>query len=214
MQSLQRLIRNPFRAQVLLATVAAIFVGIAYLILPERFSFGPLPNWILLAVEALFVVPLCYSIFIKPLGHTQIRMLRYGLQIVLIGVLIYSLGQLIVFLPSIARGGQLLRPAVVLWISNVLIFAQWYWELDGGGPVGRHQRGHVAVDFQFPQHNDGKAWAPGFIDYLFLAFNTATALSPTDTMPLTQRVKLLMMLESAISLLLIALVISRSVNII
>ena len=132
----------------------------------------------------------------------------------LVLALIISLVLLIVDLPHERHAIDLLRPAGVLWISNILIFAQWYWEIDGDGPILRHKHGHKAADFQFPQQADGKAWAPGFVDYLFLAFCSATALSPADTVPLSRRAKLLMMVQASISLLLIALVISRSVNII
>jgi uncharacterized membrane protein len=93
------------------------------------------------------------------------------------------------------------------------MFSEWYWEMDGGGPVGRHHRGHMAQDFLFPQQQDGKSFAPGFVDYVFLAFCFATAFSPADTVPLTQRAKLLVMAEALLSMLIITLLIARSVNI-
>ena len=95
------------------------------------------------------------------------------------------------------------------------MFATWYWEIDGGGPRKRLIAGHQAADFQFPQQIGGNTsgWAPGFIDYLFLAFCSATALSPADTMPLARRAKLLMMGEALISLLILFLLVARAVNI-
>ena len=98
----------------------------------------------------------------------------------------------------------------------MVTFAVWYWEIDGGGPAQRHRKGHVSDDFLFPQMNfDGKtarAWSPGFLDYLFLAFNTSTAFSPTDTAFLSQRAKVLMMVQAVLSLLILAVLVSRAVN--
>jgi hypothetical protein len=109
----------------------------------------------------------------------------------------------------------LLGSAAVLWSVNILVFALWYWEIDGGGPAKRHQSGHQAADFMFPQQvngNDG-SWAPHFLDYLFVAFTGATALSPTDTFPLTRPAKTLMMIEALLSLTVIGLLAARAVNI-
>src|SRR5205814_5793216 len=99
----------------------------------------------------------------------------------------------------------LLRSALLLWCSNVLIFGLWYWQIDGGGPVKRHQPGSQAADFLFPQQEDGNptGWIPHFLDYLFLAFTGATALGPADISPLTQRAKALMMIEVLLCLLVV-----------
>ncbi len=103
-----------------------------------------------------------------------------------------------------------------LWVSNVLVFASWYWEVDGDGPVKRHRSGHQAADFQFPQQQGGNrtGWRAGFVDYLFLAFCSATALSPADTMPLTRRAKLLMMVEAMLSMLVLLLIVARFTNVV
>jgi uncharacterized membrane protein len=110
----------------------------------------------------------------------------------------------------------LLRDAALLWVINVATFAVWYWEIDGGGPAQRRREGHVSEDLLFPQMNiDGKTargWSPGFLDYLFLAFNTSTAFSPTDTAFLSQRVKVLMMVQALLSLLILAVLVSRAIN--
>jgi uncharacterized membrane protein len=96
-----------------------------------------------------------------------------------------------------------------------LVFAIWYWEIDGNGPHARVLAKHQARDFRFPQQEEGNptGWAPGFVDYVFLAFCSATALSPADTMPLTQRAKLMTMAEAILSLLIIVLLVARSINI-
>jgi uncharacterized membrane protein len=109
----------------------------------------------------------------------------------------------------------LLREATVLWCINILVFALWYWELDGGGPLERHQCGHQAADFLFPQQANGnpQQWVPHFLDYLFLAFTTATAFSPTDTMPLTRTAKASMMIEAILALTILVLLAARAVNI-
>jgi len=111
----------------------------------------------------------------------------------------------------------LLRAGVHMWVMNVLVFALWFWQLDGGGPLQRRLDLVQARDFLFPQQtmaeSAGAAWEPNFIDYLFVSYTNATAFSPTDTMPLSQWAKLLMIVESAASLLLAIMVVARAVNI-
>lgn len=210
-QPLLRVVPHELQPQVLLASVAAIFMGIAYLLLPYKLTVGP--SWLLLALEAMIILPLAYSAFFHHFAHNTVRTLRFGLQTILALALVSSVTLLILHLHDIGAGSQLLRPAVVLWLSNILMFAEWYWELDGGGPVNRHHRGHVAQDFLFPQQQGGGQFAPGFVDYVFLAFGFATALSPADTAPLTPRAKLLMMAEALMSMVIIVLLVARSVNI-
>lgn len=115
-----------------------------------------------------------------------------------------------------ANGEALLLDAVKIWMINVLAFALWYWTLDRGGPAARGLTRNSQPDFLFAQmtlDNGEEGWSPGFVDYLFLAFTNATAFSPTDTLPLSDRAKLLMMAQSGVSLLTIALVAARAVNI-
>jgi hypothetical protein len=113
------------------------------------------------------------------------------------------------------NGQSLLLDALNLWFTNVIAFTLWYWSIDRGGPASRGITRVEVDDFLFPQMtlNSDKSWSPGFVDYLFLSFTNATAFSPTDTMPLTPRAKLLMMAQSGISLMTIALVAARAVNI-
>lgn len=113
---------------------------------------------------------------------------------------------------------MLLLDALNIWTTNVIIFALWYWSADRGGPALRSFRSERGADFLFPQmtlesKTSDAPFVPGFVDYLFLSFTNATAFSPTDTLPLSQRAKLLMMLEASISLLTVALVAARAVNI-
>jgi hypothetical protein len=122
----------------------------------------------------------------------------------------------------------LLVGAAQVWLTNILVFALAYWELDRGGPVARTQMsrpGLAAADFRFPQDEDHDAidevakrsaaksgWAPGFIDYLYVSVTNSSAFSPTDTMPLSPRAKMLMAVESVSALLLSILVISRGIS--
>lgn len=117
-----------------------------------------------------------------------------------------------------ASGKTLLLDAVNLWVTNVIAFALWYWSIDRGGPAARGLEDEAINDFLFPQMapHAGKAmadWSPGFLDYLFVSFTNAAAFSPTDTMPLTQRAKMLMMIQAGISIMTLAIVASRAVNI-
>lgn len=125
-----------------------------------------------------------------------------------------SLYQLILFMVTPQPGQELdgvrlLSSAVSIWVTNVLAFALLYWIADGGGPERRAADPKGARDFAFP----GDASNPNFADYVFLAFNTATAFSPTDTSPLTTRVRVMMLAESTVSLLALAFAAARAVNI-
>jgi len=110
-----------------------------------------------------------------------------------------------------------LLDALNIWGTNVIIFALWFWTLDRGGPASHGVVDSCKCDFLFPHMTmntpEAAVWKPGFVDYLYLAFTNATAFSPTDTLPLSRRAKLMMMFESAVSLLTIALVAARAVNI-
>ena len=114
-------------------------------------------------------------------------------------------------------GIQLLTSSVALWVLNVLTISLLYWQLDRGGPEARATHARPRPDWLFPQEGAPRDvppdWRPTFVDYLFLGYSTATAFSTTDVMPLTSRAKMLMMLESTISLATIVAVMSRAINI-
>jgi hypothetical protein len=196
------------------AIIGLLAIGVLYLFLPQRLIIGP--NWLLLAIEVVALLPIVVSMLTKR-GFSHFTLRVYAL--VLLGIVTLALAisilLLIISLPTYKHATDLLGSAAVLWISNILVFALWYWEIDGGGPVKRHQSGHQAADFMFPQQangNDG-SWAPHFLDYVFLAFTGATALSPADTFPLTRPAKTLMMIEALLSLTIIVLLAARAVNI-
>jgi uncharacterized membrane protein len=115
-------------------------------------------------------------------------------------------------------GLQLLTSSIVVWVTNVLMFSMLYWQIDRDGPEARVNDARPTPDWLFPQEGAPsedvpRGWQPTFIDYLYLSYSTATAFSTTDAMPLTPRAKLLMMLESSISLITIVVVASRAINI-
>jgi hypothetical protein len=115
-------------------------------------------------------------------------------------------------------GAMLLASGIAVWVSNVLIFSLLYWHMDRGGPESRVNDSNKRPDWLFPQEGAPEervrpGWRPAFVDYLFLGYSTATAFSTTDVVPLTARAKLLMMLESSISLVTMVVVASRAINI-
>jgi hypothetical protein len=181
--------------------------------LPERLSVGP--RWLLFAVILVLLVPITFTYRIG--RHNVTRILTFVALGALTIALIGSLGLMVQGLPHHKDApGALLKSAVLLWTTNVLVFALWYWKLDGGGPTGR-QLADSESSFLFPQKMCPEAcapgWSPVFVDYLFLAFNTSTAFSPTDTAVLSRWAKGLMMIQSLISLSVIALLAARAVNI-
>ncbi len=130
-----------------------------------------------------------------------------GSALLLIGVSLLGGGT-----PAPARLGD----SALIWAMNVVTFAVWYWEIDGGGPARRRRDRHASEDFLFPQiargGDEARGWSPGFVDYLFLAFNTSTAFSPTDTAVLSRRAKVLTMAQSLIFLAVVAVLIGRAVD--
>lgn len=194
------------------ALIGILLTGFLYFVLPPNLTFGP--NWLLLVVEAAFVVPLIIDIFTPwDLSQKTRRLLvlaPLGLSTL---ALILCVALFILTLPTDKHATSLLRAAALLWFFNILVFALWYWELDGGGPLKRHLSGYQARDFLFPQQANGQHWKPQFFDYLFVAFTGATAFSPTDTMPLTKTAKVLMMIEAVLSFTVIGILAARAVNI-
>jgi hypothetical protein len=201
------------------AALAVLAVGGLYLALPEPLTFGP--SWLLLVVVLVLLIPL---IIARVRGSFELNQrLGYVLLAVVTAAMLWSLNLLVRSLPKHTLPPlALLRSAAALWVTNILVFASWYWRLDAGGPNARHLRNnHCKGDFLFPQMTLAPstqkpidpAWSPGFVDYLFLAFNTSTAFSPTDSPVLSRWAKVLMMIQSSISLATLALLAARAVNI-
>jgi uncharacterized membrane protein len=194
------------------ALIGILLTGLLYLVLPANLTIGP--NWLLLVVDVVFVVPLFIDVLSAwNLPHRIRRMLVLVPLTVSTLALIVGVTLLILTLPTDTHATNLLRTGALLWAFNILVFALWYWEVDGGGPWKRHLAGYHAADFLFPQQASGEHWMPNFLDYLYLAFTCATALSPADTYPLTRLAKMLMMCEALLSLTVAAILIARAVNI-
>ena len=203
-----------------LALIALLAVGGLRLAIPEPLTVGP--GWLLIAVVVALLLPLIWT---RRRGLDDLnRVLGYVVTSVVTLDMIWSLGLLVTALPSHKQSPQnLLLSAAALWITNVLVFASWYWRLDAGGPRARELRGvHTDGAFLFPQMTLNRqtkqemgeeCWSPNFVDYLFLAFNTSTAFSPTDSPVLSRWAKLLMMVQSLISFTTVALLAARAVNI-
>jgi hypothetical protein len=197
------------------AFIAIFATALVHQSVPERLSVGP--RWGLVSITAVLLVPIVLSYH---RGHYNVsRILTFTATGVITGAMIASLALLVSGIPKHLDPPQtLLRSAISLWITNVLVFALWYWKLDAGGPLGRDKaRGDFDSSFLFPQmimrEEPKEAWSPQFLDYLFLAFNTSTAFSPTDTAVLSRWAKVTMMLQSIISLMIVTLLAARAVGI-
>jgi len=202
-------------------TVAMLAVGGLYAALPPSLL-GGAPPWLLAAIVAGLLASIVISH--RTHNHHVGQVLGYILNSAVTAAMILALALLLKQVTEHqVTPPQLLRSAAALWVSNFLIFASWYWRLDGGGPHMRARTpGHHDGAFLFPQmtmHPEAKIaagehdWEPNFVDYLFLAFNTSTAFSPTDVPVLSRWAKLLMMIQAMISLLVLALLAGRAVNI-
>jgi uncharacterized membrane protein len=201
------------------ASVAVVVAIVLQIVLPNRVTEGLGPRWLIPALEGVLLLALLVA---NP-GHIdrESSLLR-GMSLILIALItlanVVALGELVNALleHTTAGGRSLVFASVPIWLTNVIAFGLWYWELDRGGVAARLRQDHRRPDFLFPQmSNPGSApdWTPDFLDYLYTSFTNATAFSPTDTMPLTDWAKLLMMLQSLASLVTVAVVVSRAVNI-
>jgi uncharacterized membrane protein len=200
----------------LLALLTAIGLQ---LVLPDRVIRGLGNRALIPALEGALIVVL---IIANPgrISSEESRLRIVGITLIaLISVAnVVSLTELIhaLLYGSKATGRPLVYASVPIWLTNIIVFGLWYWELDRGGPATRQLPTHRRPDFLFPQMSapgSAPGWAPRFLDYLYTSFTNATAFSPTDTMPLTDWAKLLMMLQSLASLVTVAVVVSRAVNI-
>jgi len=216
-------------------TLAVLTAASLYATLPGRFvvgsgagAFGAL-RWIVPALTVILIVPLALTVprNRRLLRTAEERAGKIGLSRRLASTGVIALitaanaGSIILLVHLLVAAAHtqanlLLRAGIHLWITNVLVFALWFWQLDGGGPLTRRLHPNYTPDFLFPQQMLAEPelrWQPTFIDYLYVAFTNATAFSPTDAMPLTKWAKVLMMTQSSASLLLAIMVVARAVNI-
>lgn len=201
------------------ALLAFLAIGGIYMVLSERLVFGP--GWLLLPVILALVIP---ALILRRQGKHRLNhyiLLMLCFLITLAEVISISL--LLLSLPDkTIPATTLLGNAGLLWGTNILVFALWYWQLEAGGPNERVREPadiyHQRSELFFPQltmlqmRPEMAHWRPGFIDYLFVAFNTSTAFSPTDTPVLSSRIKVLSMVQSVLSLVTVATLAARAVN--
>lgn len=186
--------------------------------LTRRLTVGP--EWLVPALEGVLLIGLSMATP-RQLEHEHKTRRRTAIALTAFvsAANIYSLVELSTLLlhHNVSNGHTLIVSGMLIWLTNFLIFALWYWEMDRGGP-GRRAAGHDGPpDFLFPQMSDDRIepryWRPQFVDYLYVSLTNATAFSPTDTMPLTPMAKCVMGVQSIVSLVTIGLVVSRAVNI-
>jgi uncharacterized membrane protein len=201
----------PVQATVL----AAILLQLS---LPDRLTVGP--SWLTPALEGLLVVGLLLATP-KELEYDHPGRRRWAILLTALvsAANLYSLIALSKFLlhKHPANGRELIISGMLIWLTNFLIFGLWYWELDRGGPGRRAGGRDGPPDFFFPQMSDDRIqprnWRPKFLDYVYVSLTNATAFSPTDTMPLSAWAKVLMGVQSLISLVTIGLIVARAINI-
>lgn len=195
-----------------------IAIGLQFA-LPDKFSAGS--RYLLPAIELLLLVALSVTTPKEPVFRSIARRINAVLLIAIAtGANIYSLSQVANALlqgkTAASNGRELILTAINIYLTNIIILGLWYWEMDGGGPGQRHSAEQHHRDFQFPQSTEEDKyphWKPTFVDYLYVSSTNAMAFSPTDTMPLSRRAKILMLLQATVSLIAIALVAARAVNI-
>jgi uncharacterized membrane protein len=188
------------------------------LLLPERLTVGP--RWLVPGLEGALLLGL-FIVTPNQLedDHPRRRRIALGMTAFVSVANIYSLAALTHHLlhHTVSEGRALIGAGVLIWLTNFLIFALWYWEIDRGGPGRRAGGRDGPPDFLFPQMADDRieplSWRPKFIDYLYVSLTNAAAFSPTDTMPLTPMAKCFMGIQSLVSLVTIGLIVSRAINI-
>jgi hypothetical protein len=188
-----------------------------YIVLPNRLVVGP--RWILPVLIALPLIPLLAKRHRHPDEAPWVRQLTIGLIALITLANMISVGLLVhqLLVTNISQGRNLIYSAVSIWLTNVIVYGLWLWEIDRGGPHLRAGGGRPFADIQFPQmENPSLAppdWRPRFTDYLYTSLANGTSFAPADAMPLTRQAKALFAGESLVSLVTIAVVAARAVNI-
>lgn len=197
--------------------VVSLVIALQYL-LPEKLSLA-------------FQTPICFleaTLLLAVVAVNPTRISRHRPSARLLGIFLIAFMTLsntasavklidAIITKGVTDARSLLLSGGSIWLTNVVVFGLWYWELDRGGPGKRAQAVHPFPDFMFPQMSDPlyapHSWHPNFFDYLYTSFTNASAFSPTDVMPLTRWAKMLMLMQSMTALLMVGLVIARAVNI-
>jgi uncharacterized membrane protein len=199
--------------------ISIAFALTLYFFIPQKYQ--PIPHWIVPSLGVLMLIP---QFILNPVRFVKERPWARWTSIALSIIMVLVNQVTIVLVIHDLVTGSTTGPVVLLtagqvWVTNVIVFAFVYWELDLGGPFARrlhNARDSVQMDFRFPQHDGApgnKNWEPGFFDYLYFSMSNMMAFSPTDVMPMTTRAKALMGYQALTGFVLLALVISRAINI-
>ncbi|HTH72285.1 MAG TPA: hypothetical protein VL737_02885 [Candidatus Pristimantibacillus sp.] len=197
--------------------VQLVLLGTIILQLALPDSLTLLPRYVLPALELVCMVALQFVTPKKAVFESSLR--RVVILALIVAVLLANVSSLELVLTALFSTGKndaphLLLAAVDIYITNLVMFALFFWEMDNGGPGLRRGNGDETRDFLFPQQSAGhRKWFPTFFDYLYVSSTNATAFSPTDTLPLSRRAKFLMSIEALVSLLIVVLVTARAVNV-
>lgn len=199
------------------ASLALIACVVLYVVLPDRLVVGP--RWLVPVIIVLPLIPLSAYHHRQPMTSPLARQCTIALISLITLANVTSVWLLVQRLlnTSVSQGRNLIYSAVSIWITNVIIYGIWFWEIDRGGPHLRAVADSTRFDIQFPQMENPQfapsAWRPKFTDYLYTSFANGTSFAPADAMPLTRRAKMLFASESVVSLLTISVVAARAVNI-
>ncbi|HVV67217.1 MAG TPA: DUF1345 domain-containing protein [Candidatus Saccharimonadales bacterium] len=215
------LLRNKYRKHepvwhVQLAVLLAIGLQ---LLLPDNFVFGS--RYVLIATEVLLLVAMSFTTpkerIFKSISRRINVLLLIGLTSAANLYSVIEITRQLLQHGHITKGRELVLTALNIFLTNIIIFALWYWEMDGGGPGEREAVAKYEHDFLFPQNrNDDYRhpdWQPTFVDYLYVSSVNAMTFGPADTKPLSRRAKLLMLVQATISLVAVALVAARAISI-
>jgi uncharacterized membrane protein len=199
------------------ASLALLICIALYVVLPNRLVIGPrfaIPVLIILAL-----IPLSARRHRHPDESPRVRQLTLSLIALVTLANVTSMVLLVQRLlnTAVSQGRALIYSAVSVWLTNVIIYGVWFWEIDRGGPTRRAAGAKLVLDLEFPQMANPelapKGWEPKFTDYLYTSFANGTSFAPADAMPLTRRMKILFGTESIVSFATIAVVAARAVNI-
>ncbi len=199
------------------ASIALVMCEILYAVLPSRLIIGP--HWLLPVLILLALIPLSARRHRHPDDSPLVRRLVFVLLTVVTLTNVLSMVLLVhrLLATGVTQGRALIYSAVSVWLTNIIIFGIWFWEIDRGGPATRSVDEHEAYDLQFPQmenpHLAPPNWHPRFTDYLYTSFANGTSFAPADAMPLSRRMKVLFLSESMVSFVTVAIVAARAVNI-
>jgi uncharacterized membrane protein len=199
------------------ASVALAVCAGLYVVLPDRLVVGP--KWVLPVLIVLPLLPLSAERHRHPDESRHVRRATLTLIALVTVANVVSVGLLVEHLlhTSVVDGRALIYSAIAVWLTNVIVFGLWFWEIDRGGPHRRAGGTTAFPDLQFPQMENPTLappeWYPAFTDYLYTSFANGTSFAPADAMPLSLRLKALFLGESLVSLITLAVVAARAVNI-